>query len=129
MAAATATLTVNAYPNGVDNTQRRQILNGKCVLSAAGTYPANGVPVSWGAMVDGNAGGPFIPASSTDVPIPGTPQFYSQIGAAADGKNYSYAYDATHGTLRIFLGGTELTTGNVPAVDTIGFTVEFARGV
>lgn len=125
--ASAATLTVNAFPNGVDNTQRRQIVNGICALSAS-TYPANGVPINWAAMLDGNGGGLFVPASSNDVPIAGTPQFTSTKGAAGDGNNYTYVYDATHGTLRIFLGGTEFTSGNVP-VDTIAFTAEFARGV
>lgn len=126
--ASAATLTVNAYPNGVDNTQRRQVVNGLCALSAS-TYPANGIPINWAAMINGNGGGLFLPASSTDVPIAGTPQFTSTKGAAADGSNYTYAYDATHGTLRIFLGGAEFTTGDAVIVDTIAFTAEFARGV
>jgi hypothetical protein len=128
MAAATLTLTVAAFPNGVDNTQRRQTLNGTCALSAGGTYPALGVPFTW-SFIDGNSGGSgaFVPDSSTGVPIPGTPQFYSNIAAAADGHNYSYEYDQVHGTLRIFLAGTEFTTGNAVIADTIGFTVEFAR--
>jgi hypothetical protein len=123
--ASVATLTVAAYPNGVDNTQRRQILNGICALSAS-TYPANGVPITWKFL--SAEGGQFIPQTSTDVPIPGTPQFYSELGAAADTNQYTYVYDSVHGTLRIFLAGVEFTSGNVP-VDTIAFTAEFVRGV
>jgi hypothetical protein len=127
MAVAVATLTVDAYPNGVDNTQQRQVLNGICALSGPGvnTYPANGVPLPWTSMVDGNAGGRFLPQTTKTQPI--VAFFFSKQGNAASG-NLSYAYDQTHDTLRIFTAGTELGAVAIPA-DTIGFEAEYVRGV
>lgn len=123
MAVAVATLTVDAYPNGVDNTQRRQVLNGVCALSGPGvnTYPPNGVPLPWTALVDGNAGGSFIPQTSKTQPI--VAFFYSKLGSGL-----GYVFDQTHNTLRIFNGGTELGAVAIPA-DTIGFEAEYVRGV
>jgi hypothetical protein len=122
MAAATATLTVAAYPNGVDNTQRRQILNGTCALSAGGTYVTNGIPTNWNALVDGNGGGRFIPLTTKSQPAQAS--FFSEVAGG-----YGYVYDQTHNTLRIFSGGTELTNGAAITADTIGFRAEYVRGV
>ena len=127
MAAATAILTVNAYPNGVDNTQRRQALSGLCALSVGGTYPPNGVPINWAALLDGNGGsGAFILDGPATVGT-GSVFFFSQTARNGANTNYSYLYDYVHGTLAIFLGGTEVTTGNPISTDIIGFNVEFAR--
>lgn len=126
MASATATLTVNAYPNGVDNTQRRQALSGLCALSVGGTYPANGVPVNWAALLDGNAGGAFI-LDGPAVPVTGSVFFFSQTARNGANTNYTYVYDYVHGTLAIFLGGTELAAAAAISTDIIGFNVEFAR--
>lgn len=122
MAVAVATLTVAAYPNGVDNTQRRQILNGICAMSGPGvnTYPANGVPLPWSAMLSAE-GGPFIPLTTKSQPI--VAFFFSELGSGL-----GYVYDQTHNTLRIFSAGTELGAVAIPA-DTIGFEAEYVRGV
>ena len=61
MASASSTLRVFAAPYGVDNTQRRQIINGTCILSPARTYVnsaniSSGIPLFWGNMQDGNFG-------------------------------------------------------------------------
>lgn len=129
MAVATATLTVNAYPNGVDNTQRRQQINGTCVLLVAGTYPTLGIPVSFSGMKSGETGGAFILDNSTAAPISGSVAFFSMIGPSSANTNQTYIYDYTHKTLRIFVGGTEVVSPAVPATDTIGFTAEFAKGI
>jgi hypothetical protein len=43
MALSTVTATVYAYPNGMDNTQRRSIVRGTLAISASpGTYPSGG---------------------------------------------------------------------------------------
>ena len=58
MASASSTLRVNPHPYGVDNTQRRQIINGTCILSPSGTYintanASSGIPLNWHNMQDG----------------------------------------------------------------------------
>lgn len=123
MAVAVATLTVAAHPNGVDNTQRRQILNGICALSGPGvnTYPPNGVPLPWTSLLDGGSGGRFTPQTSLAQPI--VAFFFSELGSGL-----GYVYDQTHNTLRIFSAGTELAAVAIPA-DTIGFEAEYVRGI
>jgi hypothetical protein len=120
MANATATLTVNGHPNGVDNTQRQQILYGICLLLAGGTYVTNGIPLPWGAMLSAT-GGRFIPESNASQPQ--AAYFFSEGGGA-----YQYNYDQTHNTLRIIAAGTELANGAAITADTIGFEAHFVRG-
>ncbi len=130
MAAATATLTVNAYPYGEDNTQRRQILHGTVALSSGGTYVTNGIPLNWSTLVDGNfppsAGKEFIPNFGSGQTKPQDAFFYSTTLAA---PNYAYTYDKVNNSLRIVAGGTELTTAAVPTPDTIAFEAEFIRSL
>lgn len=133
MANATATLTVNPYPNGVDNTQRRQIVNGTCLLSAGGTYIAGGVPVNWGAIVDGNTNPPgtFSPQVGPWAAKPITALFYSYGGGEATIPPYLYVYDSTNGTLRIMdtATGVELAAAAAIVADKIAFEAEFARAI
>jgi hypothetical protein len=111
-------LTVKAPPAGVDNTQRRQIVEG--VFSGLpANYVANGVAFTW-EMVDWN-GGAFIPEGSGIGPV------WVEIHSLAGNVSNSYLYDPVHGTLRIAVDGTELGAVAIPA-DTIGFKAEFARG-
>lgn len=119
MATATAALTVNAYPNGVDNTQRHQILFGLLALNAGGTYATNGVPFTWKFL--SAEGGSFIPNFSATSPVWAT--FVSQAGGT-----YQYLYDPVHGTIRIYQAGVELANAAAITADTIGFRAEFNKG-
>jgi predicted permease len=120
MATATVALTVNAHPYGVDNTQRRQILDGIAALSGGGTYATNGLPFTWSFV---NAeGGAFIPNFSTLIPV--FAEFFTKAGGL-----YVYWYDTVHNTLRISLAGVELANGAAITADTIAFHAEFPRGV
>jgi hypothetical protein len=119
MATATVTLTVNAYPNGVDNTQRRQTLDGVLALNTGGLYATDGVPLTWTFLSE--EGGAFIPDFETAVPV------YTDI-KTLEGGLYAYWYDTVHKTLRISLAGDELEDGDAITADTIGFHAEFARG-
>jgi hypothetical protein len=120
MAEATATSTVNATPNGVDNTQRHQVLTGKIALSAGGTYATNGIPLPFAFL---NAeGGAFIPNFATPVPT------WIEIQSLAGLVGQTYLYDPVHGTLRIAVAGVELANNAAIPVDTIGFRAEFNRG-
>jgi hypothetical protein len=125
MATATVKLTVNGYPNGVDNTQRRQILNGIAALLAGGTYLTNGLPFTWTFL--SAEGGAFIPNFDATTPV--WAEFQSIAGGSTGTAPITYLYDTVHGTLRIFIGALEVTTGTAVTADTIAFRAEFVRGV
>ena len=135
MSAATAQLTVAQWPNGIDETQTRVHIYGKCVLLTAGTYPALGVPLNWTAtgtdpIADGNQNGavPFLGNWGPDQTQPADAFFYSAGGeAATDQVGYGYVFDKTNNTLRITSGGTELSTGATITADTINFEAEFPK--
>lgn len=120
MATATITLTVNGYPNGVDNTQRRQILDGIAALLAGGTYVTDGLPFTWKFLEA--TGGSFIPDFSTAVPVYAT--FFSKSGSL-----FSYEFNYATGALLILTAGAQLANGTVVTADTIGFHAEFVKGV
>ena len=123
MATATATLTVNAHPNGVDNTQRRVYYYGVLALSGGGTYATNGISLPWSAMVD-PSGAKVIPQAGPNTTQPQDASFYSSVGGG-----YGYVFDKTHNTIRIFNGGTELINGAAITADTINFCAEYVRGI
>jgi hypothetical protein len=120
MATATVKLTVNGYPNGVDNTQRSQVLEGIAALLAGGTYLTNGLPFTWAFLTA--EGGTFIPDFSAAAPK------WADFKTLA-GSNQTYLWDTVHQTLRILIAGVEVTTGTAVTADTIGFRVEFVKGV
>lgn len=98
MAAATATFTKTAYPNGKALYQDKIAFFGTIAVTASpATYPAGGIPLS------------FV---GNEVYSQNAPLFVSIYGILG----YAYSYDATAGTLRMYLGGTE-TAGDaaIPA--------------
>src|ERR1700749_929595 len=121
MAAATSKLVVNAFPQGVDNTQRQQVVYGTIQLSASGTYSTNGVPITW--VFFNPDGSSFVPAISAQTNDPIVAYFTSALGgvqASGGGTGLqSYIYDSVHNTLRIYGGSTELTNAGAITVDTI----------
>ena len=119
MAEATLTLTVNAEPQGVDNTQRHQVLFGTAALSAGGDYATNGIPCAFSFL---NASGKtFLPNFLTPTPV-------WAVFQSLAGGTYQYLYDTVHQTLRIYQAGVELASGAAITADTIGFRFEFLRG-
>lgn len=91
-------------------------------------YPALGIPVGntsgqWSLV--SNGGGTEIMPSQNPVPLLGSAFFYSLVGKGL----YQYVYDYVNFTLRIYSGGTELSTSAAIVPDTIGFTAEFARAL
>ena len=135
MPAASSTLRVNPHPYGVDNTQRRQIVYGTCILSPSGTYSTLGVPLDWRNMQDGNFNNnpKFVPqvGPATTLGAPAWVEFTS-IGNETTQPGYVYTYSKpTTGstTLRISSGGTELTGGASITADNIVFRAEFIRGL
>ena len=121
MANATATASLNAFPNGRDLTLNHIHALGTITV-AAGDYPADGIPLSFG--IDG-----LIPADTSSF----------VIGRAdSPSSGFIYRMDSVNQTLRIFTTGTasgdplnELTSGGaVPAGvtgDTIYFDAVFNR--
>ena len=87
MAASQATFTINTQPNGrTDNLDKREMFGTIAVSGAGGTYPANGLPLS------------FI---GTGV-YSQNPPFWGLIYGIA---GYLYVFDPVHQTLRIYLCG------------------------
>jgi len=123
MSQAFATTVVNAYPSGVDNTQRHAILFGTISISASpATYVTGGLPLAF---------------ASTDTDSSGAPVWVEMLSAT--GANNAYKYQAptlsppVGAMLRIYVAGTELANGAaVPAGvsgDVIAFRAEFNRGI
>ena len=130
MAAATSKLVVNAFPLGVDNTQRQQVVYGTIQLSSGGTYiNPNGIPISW--VFFNPDGSTFYPAISAQTTDPIVAYFTSAIGGVqtATPALQSYIYDSVHNTLRIYNGSVEVLNAAAIAVDTIQFEAHYARGV
>lgn len=119
MANAIATVTYLAFPNGKDQTQRRELLYGNVGLSAGGLYPPNGIPLNWAALSASGAREMILSSASQ----PQYCVFFSQAGGG-----YLYVFDVVHNTLRIFSGGVELANGAAITADTIGFRAEYVRG-
>lgn len=124
MAAATSSLKINAHPYGIDNTQRRIIVNGICTLSASGTYTnPGGVPLSW-AFTDAQGNPATIPqVSAAQIAAGPVSAFFF---STASGQ-YNYGYNKAGNGLVIGSGGTQLANAAAITADTIGFEAEFVR--
>lgn len=127
MADATVALTVNPYPKGEDNTQRRYIVYGTAVITAnAGTAPATGLPLDFTTMADGNLNNtkPFL----LQVGPTQTKPSFAEFVTAGDGATPKqlYTYDTTNNSLIVWSGGSPNTL--TVAADTINFKAEFIRG-
>ena len=130
MATATATLTVNAFPKGVDNTVSQQVLYGTCALSSGGTYATNGIPLNWAAIKNPD-GSSFTPTFGPQTTVPIVAYFTSAIGGVQTTTPalQSYIYDNVHNSLRIYNGSVEVANAAAIAVDTITFEAHFAKNV
>lgn len=128
MATATATLTLNPFPNGKDQTLRRTIYSGTLAIqSSPATYATGGLAITWSQLT--NAAGEMFTAEET---TPIVADFWS-----AGGSGYIYAYNQSTGKVQIFTGAaaqsalTELTnSAAIPSGvsgDTIYVWAEFLR--
>lgn len=123
MATATVTVTVNAFPQGVDQTGRFGHLygtnsgGGGIAIGTGGTYVTNGLPVTWNVsqnIFGGNSGNPI---------------FVDMAGLAG----FQYVYDNAHQTIRIFQSAgsaaafAELGNGASVTADTLEFHAVFQR--
>jgi hypothetical protein len=127
MGTANATITINGYPKGKDNTERHDIVFGTVAIDASpATYGSVGCPVV--------LANPEQAKSVSDTPVWGDVQGLS---------GYIYRYDPGNGTVRIFdvagssfsppLPMTELTVGKaIPTAvsgDTVYAKLEFLLNV
>lgn len=128
MPQATAVFTESVYPFGNDDTERHQIKFGQIAVSASpATYTTNGLPISYANAESIKSGLPALsPPLVLSPPQPTCPIWGDIVGLS--GAN-TYAFDPVHGTLRIYVSGTEATGGAaIPAGvsgDTIVARLEF----
>lgn len=125
---STATITINAYPAGYDNTQRNEIVRGTISVTS-GAYPSGGYALTWnqdGIKSLGPGGSPPLYPFPIDVT-------FKSIASPPSG--YNYLWDGTTGALRVYNLGVSPPvfaeiSGTVPAAvsgDTIAFTAYFSR--
>lgn len=143
MAVSTATVSVYAYPKGVDNTQRYHILRGTIGVTN-GTYPPSGFPLNWTNLEQLKAIPPGGSSpSSTGSPFPIEVDIYSvaaQTGFGGVGPSgYVYAWDNVNGNMHIYEAANGVSTASGPLIeyggnldqhivaDTIQFTAYFVR--
>lgn len=121
MADSTATVTVNAYPDGFEVTNQKARLfgdgsDGKIAITA-GSYPATGIPVSFSGLIAG------INGDTIDAQIHGL-------------AGYVYIYDRANKSIRIFETGAALsgpleevatTTPTAVTTDTISYVATLNR--
>lgn len=125
MATATAIVTISAYPNGVDNTLRHEVVFGTLAVQASpATYVTNGLPVT------------FDSASREKIKANTLVAVWGDIAGVS---GFFYQYDVVRKTLRIYQQDgttgklTELANASaIPAGvsgDTIQVRFEFNRGI
>lgn len=118
MAAPTITLTVAKWPNGVDQTQLRSIVEGTGSIGSGGLYATGGLALPWTDMQDGNFNNaqPFVgnwgPAQTKPV--------WASAYSASSG--FVYAIDPSNGNLRIFQGNAASGTLSAPALTMNSYT-------
>lgn len=122
MSQATVVFTANKFPFGVDTTERHQNVFGTLAISASpDTYTANGLPIELDSYEYVKSGYPAL--SPPVVLSPPQPTFpvWADIDSLT-GIN-SYVYDPVHGTLRIFVSGTEVAGGAAIPAGVSGDTI------
>ena len=116
---AITSVTVEAWPNGVDTTKSRVIIYGTIVLAALTVVP---VAINWNSLIDGNFGsGKFnIPNVGPDQVSAG-PDFAEAHSTTA---NSPETYQIVGNDLCQYTNGTPVTSA---VGDTIKFKAEFLK--
>lgn len=116
-----ALLVVNAFPNGVDYTQRNEVVSGTCVLTAQ-TYTPGGIALNWLTMTSNTTSGDkFLPLSNSATPFKAS--FWSEGNTGTAG--FTYVWNKSTNKLQIFSGATELTAIAITLTDLIAFEAWF----
>lgn len=124
--AASIVLTANAYPNGGDNTQRREIVYGVATITPGdGTSPATGIPVTWSAMVSGNNGG--VVQINTTKTAPQFVTFGAGTSATTLAASTAYVYNSNIPALIVTRAGSNVAATIL--ADVVPFKAEWVRGV
>jgi hypothetical protein len=133
MAVATATININKYPSGVDNTQHRSLIYGTIIISTGGTYPPGGFPLVWSGLEQLKV----VPASSTSTTIMPVDMVVKSSSNPPSG--YVYAWDSVLGNLHIYEAANSASGNSGPLLevggnldnrivaDIISFKAEFIR--
>jgi len=116
---AITSITVKAWPNGVDVTRSRVIVYGTIVLAAATTVP---VAINWASLINGNFGsGKFnVPQVGPDQLTAG-PDYAEAHSTTA---NSAESYQIVGNELCQYTNGTPVTSA---VADTISFKAEFLK--
>jgi len=148
MATATATITIDAYPGGIDQSQRVMYVLGTIAISASpNTYATNGIPLLFENAVDPAGAKVLLPVAPTGAAGLGyvVPAMLWLASAATTGTTvggYGYTWNKANNSVQILASsgtqtagtGTvsqEMTNGTaIPAAvsgDTIRFEAVFIR--
>lgn len=137
MAVATASIIVSAYPAGISNDSRMEMVRGTIKVTTGGTYPPGGFPLSWA----NTEGVKAIPASSTTPSSTGSilPVNMDIKSGGNPPSGYSYVWNSVNGNMHIFESNNGVSGNSGPLVevggaianaivaDTILFRAEFVR--
>jgi len=134
MATATATITVDPYPFGFNDTLNWRIIYGTIAIQASpAQYATGGLALSWAGIL-GNLFG-----SKGDGTNAGTPHIvYIQSKSPQNSTLYTYVWNSSTEKLQIFYAGSAVSTPeaefpnatNIPANvsnDVIAFEAHFLR--
>ena len=116
---AITSITVKAWPNGVDVTRSRVIVYGTIVLAAATTVP---VAINWASLINGNFG-----SGKFNVPQVGPDQLATgpdYAEAKSTTANSAESYQIVGNELCQYTNGTPVTSA---VADTISFKAEFLK--
>ena len=115
MAVAKATINVYAYPKGVTNDQRMEILRGTIAISTGGTYPPGGFSLDWTGIESIKA----IPASASTPSSTGSPAPIDVDVKSAQNppSGYVYIWDNVVGNLHIFESNNGVSSNSGPLVE------------
>ena len=118
MAAPVITLTVAAWPNGVDQTQLRAIIEGSGAIAGGGTYATGGLTLPWTDMQDGNFNDltPYIGNWGPNQTYPVWATAFSRA------SGFVYVIDPTSGNLRIFESSAGSGTISAPTLTMNSYT-------
>lgn len=140
MAASVATITVNTYPAGVDNTQRNEVVRGR-ISFTAGTYPIGGFSLDWTGL-EGIKSVPIGSSTPTSTTTP-APLDMDVKSVATPPSGVVYAVDISNnavGKLHVYVANNGVSSNSGPLIeiggnlpgwilnDTIAFTAYFRRG-
>lgn len=122
MALSTASITVNTYPKGVDNTQRNEVLRGTIKVTP-GTYPPGGYALNWSniealkAIPDPTRSGVLFPV---DMDI---------RSQASPPSGFIYFWNSVTGNMHIFVAANSTSANSGPLVEGVGASTSTIPGV